>query len=298
MYTYSFLQNIVIALNYSGALLLQMLPYVVGGILLGEALKLPSWTKAVYSGISGKPAVSAVAASFLGAASPLCTYGTVPVVLQLFRSGVHLAPLVAFLSVSAMMNPQLFIYTWGWLGPEMALLRLGLTLLFGLLLGLCLYRVPVSRIVRKSALGIDSAEDILNRQGRRFEWRKFLLDALKSAEYVGFYMVLGVLISAFFEVFVPHAWLTGLLSGNKVTSTLSSVLLGVPLYACGGGVLPVIKQLMSEGLGRGPALAFFLVGPATRVMPIMALATVLKPVYIALYLVAVIAFAFFAGILL
>ncbi|NLG83188.1 MAG: hypothetical protein GX493_00970 [Firmicutes bacterium] len=43
-------------------------------------------------------------AALLGMVSPFCTYGTVPVVLRLFRAGMEPAPLVTFLVTSSLMN--------------------------------------------------------------------------------------------------------------------------------------------------------------------------------------------------
>ena len=40
--------------------------------------------------------------------------------------------------------------------------------------------------------------------------------------------------------------------------------LGVPLYACGGGSIPIVESMMQMGMSPGAALAFFIAGPATK----------------------------------
>ena len=107
-------------LEKAGHTLWQLVPYVVSGVILGEILKFTSWTKLIYRGISKSPLFSVVVAAIVGMVSPLCTYGTIPVVLQLFRVGIHISPLATFLATSSLMNPQLFIITWGGLGPELS----------------------------------------------------------------------------------------------------------------------------------------------------------------------------------
>ncbi len=52
---------------------------------------------------------------------------------------------------------------------------------------------------------------------------------------------------------------------------------------------------MQSGMGQGAALAFFLVGPATRITPLMALAAVVRPMVLAVYIVLLIAYALLAG---
>jgi len=298
MYIYSFLDTLILILNYSGRTLLELAPYVVIGVIVGEVLKLTSWTKLIYKGVSRSPLIAVLVASVLGMVSPLCTYGTVPVVLQLLRAGVPLAPLVTFLSVSSMMNPQIFIYTWGSLGPGMALLRIASILIFGLLLGFALYRIPDSWIVNKGALKGDSTrEEIINRPKKVFELKKFTGDVFDNLIFVGFYMVIGILLGAVVEVAVPTAWISTLFKGDTFLSLLLTTLMGVPLYACGGGVLPTIEQFIEEGMSRGAALSFLFVGPATRITPLMALATVLKPVFLIVYVAVVIVFALILGII-
>ncbi len=298
MYTYHPLEYVIFILYNAGVSLLGLAPYIVFGVIVGEALKLTSWTKLIYKGVNRSPFVAILVAAVLGMLSPLCTYGTVPVMLQLFKAKVHIAPLITFLSVSAMMNPQLFIYTWGGLGPEMALARVAAVLVFGMLLGLCLYRVPQSLLINASAVIADSAEqEILSRGKKKFVLKKFLKNIFDGLTFVGFYIVIGVLIGAVIDVLVPKEWLTAVFQGNGFVSLLVSALLGVPLYACGGGVIPVVRAFIAQGMSKGEALAFLFVGPATRVTPLMALAVILRPVVIVLYVVLVIAFSLLIGVI-
>ncbi len=298
MYTYQPLEYIIFILYNAGVSLLELAPYIVFGVIVGEVLKLTSWTKLIYKGVNRSPFAAILVAAVLGMLSPLCTYGTVPVMLQLFKAKVPIAPLITFLSVSAMMNPQLFIYTWGGLGPEMALARAAAVLVFGILLGLCLYRVPQSRLVNASAVTADSAEqEILSRGKKKFVLKEFLKNIFDGLTFVGFYIVIGVLISAVIDVLVPKEWLTAVFQGNGFVSLLVSALLGVPLYACGGGVIPVVREFIAQGMSKGEALAFLFVGPATRVTPLMALTVILRPVVIVLYVILVIAFSLLIGVI-
>src|SRR5208337_2697925 len=95
------------------------------GVLAGELLKYAPLMRLVGRASRLSVGASVFLAAVLGMVSPLCTYGTVPVVLQLFLTGVPLAPLVTFLSTSSHMNPQLFMLTWGGISPTMALARAG-----------------------------------------------------------------------------------------------------------------------------------------------------------------------------
>ena len=41
--------------------------------------------------------------------------------------------------------------------------------------------------------------------------------------------------------------------------------IGVPLYACGGGTIPLIRGWLMDGMSVGSAAAFMLTGPATKI---------------------------------
>lgn len=295
MYTYSFPDKILLVLNFSGNLLLELAPYILAGVLAGELLKFTSWTELMVKGIGKSPIMSVVFAALLGAVSPLCTYGTVPVVLQLYRSGIHISPLITFLAVSSMMNPQLFFITWGGLGAEIAIVRVLAVLIFGFVLGMIIYRVPSHWVVNPRAKGGLLTDE---KKANHIECniKTLFHNSFKTLQFVGFYMVMGVIFSAIIDVFIPKAWLQNIFVGNGFFEVLKAAVLGVPLYACGGGVISVVREFMSAGMGKGAAMAFLLVGPATRITPLMALATILRPVFIALYTLILIAYSLLIGV--
>lgn len=300
-------RQILLVLEKSGETILNLWPYVAGGVLLGEILRYTSWTDVIDRACRRSLPVAVTVAALLGMASPLCTYGTVPLVLRLLAAGVHPAPLVTFLCASSLFNPQVFIITWGGIDWEMALVRTGVTLLISLCIGFFLLFIPPRFVVRTGAAtepgdgtgrgekpenpAADPGED----RGRVFTER--LRSFWHNLEYIGFYLLLGVLLGSLVEVAVPDSWLSFLFNRSRWFSILAAAGMGVPLYACGGGVIPFIRALLEEGMSKGAALTFFLVGPATRVTPLMALAAVLRPVFLFFYIVILVVLAIVAGLL-
>jgi uncharacterized membrane protein YraQ (UPF0718 family) len=281
----------------AGNMLLRLGPYVIAGTIVGELIKYTSWTKLCYKALSKSPVVSIAAAVVIGMVSPLCTYGTVPVVLQLYAAGIHIAPLLAFLSSSTLMNPQLFIISWGGLGTELAFVRLGAVFVFGTLFGLVLYKIPPTLIVNKSIGSIeDKRAEILERKPKEFTVKGFIKGSWDSLLYFGFYIMIGILLGAAVEVLVPEAWFAQVFRPVHWISVLLTALMGIPLYSCGGGAIPLLQTFINQGMSRGAALGFLLVGPATRITPLMSLASIVKPLFIVLYVLFLVAFAFTAGL--
>ena len=225
-------------------------------------------------------------AALTGAASPLCTYGTVPVLVQLLRHGVSPAPLLTFLVASSLMNPQLFVLILGGLGLEMALAQLLSVVMLSLAVGIiagCWQPLP---LLNRNAIVASPAsnESEIAVTDSTFSWSRLLSQVVSLTESVGLYFVVGIIIAAAIEVFVPSAWVVKLLGEEHWYSVLIAGSLGVPFYACGGGAIPWIRVLLDEGMSRGAALAFFLAGPATRVTALAALATVLSRRALVLYM--------------
>jgi uncharacterized membrane protein YraQ (UPF0718 family) len=225
-------------------------------------------------------------AALTGAASPLCTYGTVPVLVQLLRHGVSPAPLLTFLVASSLMNPQLFVLILGGLGLEMALAQLLSVVMLSLAVGtIAGYWQPPPLLNRNAIVASPASNECeIAVTDSTFSWSRLLSQVVSLTESVGLYFVVGIIIAAAIEVFVPSAWVVKLLGEEHWYSVLIAGSLGVPFYACGGGAIPWIRVLLDEGMSRGAALAFFLAGPATRVTALAALATVLSRRALVLYL--------------
>jgi uncharacterized protein len=281
----------ILRLSYRAAW--QLLPYVILGVLVGESLYYTSVAKWLERGCRAHPAVAIPLASVLGMASPLCTYGTVPVVLQLLRAGVPVAPLAAFLSTSSLMNPQLMLMTWGGLGPKITVARLGAVLAFGLVFGAITHFLP-ARFSLRSGMREESQQPAKPRT--RFTPRSFAKRNLRTLRFVGSYVVLGIVLGSAIEVLVPPRWIVALFGGGGWFQILLAAVLGVPLYACGGGVIPLVRVLQESGMAGGAALAFLVAGPATRVTPLMAMATIVRPLFVLGYVVFLVVFSVLAGV--
>ena len=72
---------------------------------------------------------------------------------------------------------------------------------------------------------------------------------------------------------------------------------GVPLYACGGGTIPLLQGWLADGMSLGSAAAFMLTGPATKLTNLGALKIVLGAKRFALYLLFVALFSLLTGLL-
>ena len=258
-------------------LILQLLPYLVVSILLSTVIKQYTSAETLKKYLSGKNIYfSIVVAALLGIVSPLGSYVVIPLSAALVMGGLPLAPVVAFMVSSPLINPGLFMLTLGALGPEMAVMRVVSAFILGVSAGLITYySINKYKLVVKNKPGGDASKLIKK--------RTFLNEALAYSKYISKYFFIGIFIAALTKVFIPVSWLSSVLGSNHVISIFAATLAGVPFYTCGGAELPVIQQLADLGADKGAILAYFISGPATKVATVVMLVSVYKKEIVYLY---------------
>ena len=113
----------------------------------------------------------------------------------------------------------------------------------------------------------------------------------------GLYFLSGILLSALFQRYVPQDLMAKAFGGNEAWGVLMAATIGVPLYACGGGTIPLLQEWLMRGMSLGSAAAFMLTGPATKITNLGALKIVMGLRRFLLYLAFVMMFSLLSGIL-
>ncbi|MCL2249843.1 MAG: permease [Oscillospiraceae bacterium] len=286
-----FLNEFRIVFSSIITLILEISPYWVSGLVLGSIVsvylsdKIASKVKVLGEGRVRIPAL--FGASVLGVVSPLCMYGTMPVIAAFRLKGVPQNVLVAFMISSVLLNPNLFVLGFV-LGAEIAVARLVLAILCGLLAG-----ILVSRFMK-------------NREIFRFERftpkdkakRNIFRDMLRAFQITAPYLLIGVTVTALVNRYVPPDLISNLFGTRRALGVLFATSISIPLYACGGGIMPLLRAWMHAGMGAGDALAFMIAGPATKITNLAAVKMILGGKNFAIYLAYIILFAMVVGIII
>ncbi|OQB39409.1 MAG: putative permease [Candidatus Hydrogenedentes bacterium ADurb.Bin179] len=64
------------------------------------------------------------------------------------------------------------------------------------------------------------------------------------------------------EGLIPNAWVTWAVGGNSLTSNFLASIIGAFMYFATLTEVPILQGLIGSGMGKGPALALLLAGPA------------------------------------
>lgn len=234
-----------------------------------------------------------LAASLLGVASPLCMYGTIPIAASFSKSGVRDDWLAAFMMSSILLNPQLIIYSMA-LGKTAVAVRVVSCIMCGLCAGV-LIRVFYGD---KGFFDFKDFEEPKSRDIHPNIFVRYIKNLGRNIKATGMYFALGIVLSALFQRYVPAGAVTAVFGGNEAFGVLMAATIGVPLYACGGGTIPLLQAWLYDGMSMGSAAAFMITGPATKITNLGALKIVLGAKRFALYIAFTMAFAFFSGIII
>ena len=232
------------------------------------------------------------AASALGIASPLCMYGTIPIAASFSRSGIRDDWLAAFMMASILLNPQLIIYSAA-LGTAALAVRIVSSFLCGIAAG-----VLIRWFYREKPFfdftGFD--EPVSHDTDPRLPMR-FLKNLGRNIKATAPMFLFGIVLSAVFQRYVPSEAMTTLFGGDEAFGVLMAATIGVPLYACGGGTIPLLQAWLMDGMSLGSATAFMVTGPATKITNLGALKIVLGIRRFILYWLFIIVFSLISGLI-
>lgn len=234
-----------------------------------------------------------IPASLLGIASPLCMYGTIPIAASFSRHGMRHDWLAAFMMSSVLLNPQLIFYSTA-LGPTALAVRLISCTICGMAVGLLVHIC----YGKEPFFDFNGFEPRASHDTDPNPVLRFLKNLGRNVRATGLYFLLGVLLSALFQRYVPADRFAELFGkSNEGFGVLMAATIGVPLYACGGGTIPLLQQWLVSGMSMGSAAAFMITGSATKITNLGALKIVLGIKRFVLYIAFVMAFSLITGLL-
>lgn len=122
-------------LNFMVKSFIHVWPYLLITIPLAVWVNLSDFSRHFKTLMSQSPWLSILLATVVGAFSPFCSCGVIPVISTLLIGGVPLAPVFAFWVASPSMDPEIFFLSVSVLGWKLAVWRLASTFCISLLAG-------------------------------------------------------------------------------------------------------------------------------------------------------------------
>ena len=270
--------------------LLFISPFLAFSILVAAAAKASGADRQVARVLRGRPMTAIVAAALFGALSPFCSCGVVPVIAALLSAGVPIAPVMAFLIASPIMDPEMFILTAAVLGLPFALAKTAAAIAMGLASGLATHALAGNAAFasplragpggRGSTCGVTGpaaaapmAWTFWREAARR---ASFGQEARAVGWFLGKWLTLAFLLESLMVAWIPAEMVGAWLGGDAWWSIPAAVLVGIPAYLNGFAAIPTVSALIDLGMAQGAALAFMVAGAVTSIPAAMAVFALVK----------------------
>lgn len=251
----------------------------------------------LFASMSGKKLsiFGIVPACILGIASPLCMYGTIPIAASFNEKGMREDWLAAFMMSSILLNPQLIVYSSA-LGTTALTVRVLSCFFCGIFAGLAVNfygRVTGG----KKFFSFNSFYESSDRDTDPNIFLRYVKNFGRNIKATGVWFIGGIFLTALFMRYVPAESFARLFGRKNGFGVLMAATIGVPLYACGGGTIPLLQMWLADGMSMASASAFMITGPATKITNLGALKIVLGGRKFAGYLAFVILYSLVNGLI-
>lgn len=274
----------------------QIFWYWIIGMAIGSLISVFAKDKihGAFAELQGKKLglLGIIPACILGILSPLCMYGTIPIAASFRKQGMREDWLAAFMMASILLNPQLIIYSAA-LGMTALVVRIVTCFLCGCFAGLLLFLFYRD----KDFFDFEEFEELASHDTHPNPVIRYLLNFWRNVKATGIYFLIGILLSALFQRYVPQNFMVNVFGGNEAWGVLMAATIGVPLYACGGGTIPLLQAWLIDGMSMGSASAFMITGPTTKITNLGALKIAIGWKCFLLYILFVMLFSFTSGLI-
>ncbi len=283
------------SLLFTADSLWQMLPFFALAIGIAAVAKATSADSLIARAFSGSPVRATILAALVGAISPFCSCGVIPLIAALLGAGVPLAPVMAFWIASPIMDPEMFVLTAAGIGFHFALAKTLAAMAMGLLAGFTVLAIQRSgglgdplraEVIGCCDSGCSGEKPVVNwkfwREPKRIEI--FNAEALAIGGFLGKWLTLAFFLESLMIAYVSSDWIAAYVGADNPFAIPLAALVGAPSYLNGYAAIPLISGLIEIGMTPGAAMAFITAGAVSSIPAAIAVwALVKKPVF-ALYL--------------
>jgi hypothetical protein len=111
------------------------------------------------------------------------------------------------------------------------------------------------------------------------------------------HILIGIVLTGVISYFLPDNFFSETI-GTGFVSMLLLIVVGIPLYMCSTASVPVAYAMMLKGVTPGAALVFLIVGPATNMITISVVGSVMGRRTLGLYLATIAGTSIVLGVIL
>lgn len=164
---------------------------------------------------------------------------------------------------------------------------------FGVLVGILVFAASKNWIGTGILLGVLGV--VLWRWFRRNELVLWMRETLHFVRLVVPWLLGGVFVAGVITVLIPQSVVTTYVGGNSLLANLGASVFGSLMYFATLTEVPIIRAFMDLGMGKGPALALLLAGPALSLPNMLVIRSIMGTRKTLTYIALVVVFATISG---
>ncbi|MDD5644743.1 MAG: permease [bacterium] len=239
---------------------LEVSPYLLLGMFIAGVLHVFLGSDFIKRHLGKHGLLSIVKATFFGVPLPVCSCGVIPLANSLKKDGANTPSVLAFLVSAPTTGIDSIMATFSLMGPLFAVFRPLAAFLSGVVVGLIDFVFT----------GKNDGQNFHAENRGKIEREKINLKLKGVIRYafleiprdIGKWLLIGTVIGGSITAFIPGDFFAEYLVFPW--DFFAAILIGVPLYVCATGSIPIAASLMLRGFSPGAALVFLIVGPATN----------------------------------
>ena len=284
------------SLRFTGASLLSMAPFLLLAVSIAAYAKASGSDKLIAKAFSGNAVMAVVAAALMGALSPFCSCGVIPLIAAMLLAGVPLAPVMAFWIASPIMDPEMFVLTAAGIGLGFTIAKTIATVAMGLMAGfvvLLMERQGWLTDVLKSAPACGSCRPKFDSSAPiavswKF-WREpqrredFYGELRNTGWFLGKWLTFAFFLESLMVAYIPTELIAGIVGEGNAFAVPLAALVGIPSYLNGYAAIPLVAGLMDMGMSPGAAMTFITSGAVSSIPAAIAVYALVKKSVFALY---------------
>jgi uncharacterized membrane protein YraQ (UPF0718 family)/copper chaperone CopZ len=262
-----------------------MAPYLLFGFIFAGILNEFISTEKIARHLGKSSFGSVLKAALFGIPLPLCSCGVIPPTMTLRKSGASRGSVLSFLIATPTSGVDSILATYSLLGPFFAVYRVFASFVAALFSGFAA-NVLEKKNTNEPPLNNNETAAMTN------EKRKSVLQSAANVFHyafiellgeIGKWLVIGIILGGIISYALPDSFFSShIRSGWQ--SIFIMLVIGIPIYVCATGSIPIAAALMMKGLNPGAAFVFLLAGPATNTVTITVIGKYLGKKTTAIYL--------------
>ena len=277
--------------NESINLWLEVAPYLLMGMIIAGILHIFLGKSFINNHLGRGGLSSIVKATILGIPLPVCSCGVIPLASSLRKDGAHKSSVLSFLVSTPTTGVDSILATYSLLGPLFTLFRPLGALLAGIAVGGADYILEGKNEFVPPRH--HHQEDSSTKMGKikNFIFYSFF----EIPRDIGKWLIIGTIIGGAISAFIPKELLSQYVSFPFDFAI--ALLVGIPLYVCATGSIPVAVSLIAKGFSPGAGLIFLIAGPATNAITLSFVRAKLGKKSFYIYLISIIVVSIILGLL-